>query len=84
MQGKRELGEEERQGRATIALSKRTKEVLDEMRHPSQSYDGVIRGLVDFWKKAHPLKEAPPPGKEGGKSGNADLIPDSLYLDAYI
>ena len=58
------------QRRSTIALSTEIKERLDEIKHPGQSYDGLIRELVDFWKKAHPPKEAAPPGKkEGGKSG---------------
>lgn len=58
-----------RQGRATVSMSIQTKEELDGIKHTGQSYEGLLRDLVDFWQKAHPPKEAAPPGKkEGGRS----------------
>jgi predicted CopG family antitoxin len=37
--------------RASISISKETKEFLDSIKRPGQSYDGVIRELVISWKK---------------------------------
>jgi hypothetical protein len=35
----------------TIALQRRTKEKLDNIRAPGQCYDGFISELVDYWEK---------------------------------
>jgi len=32
-------------------LSQTTKDGLDSIRHPGQSYDGLIQELVRFWKE---------------------------------
>ncbi len=37
--------------RASVSLSRETKEFLDSIKRPGQSYDGVIRELVMHWKK---------------------------------
>ncbi len=37
--------------RATIAILQRTKEGLDSVKHPGQTYDGVFQELIDSWKK---------------------------------
>ena len=37
--------------RASVSLSRETKEFLDSIKRPGQSYDGVIRELVMYWKK---------------------------------
>ncbi len=37
--------------RATIAILQRTKDGLDSIKHPGQTYDGVIQELIDLWKK---------------------------------
>ena len=37
--------------RVTVSISRETKEVLDSIKRPGQSYDGVIRELVNCWKK---------------------------------
>ena len=35
----------------TIAVSQRTKDALDSIKHPGQSYDGLIQELVNFLKE---------------------------------
>ena len=37
--------------RTTIAILQQTKHTLDSIKHPGQSYDGVIQELVQFWKQ---------------------------------
>ena len=37
--------------RTTIAILERTKDDLDSVKHPGQTYDGVIQELIDLWKK---------------------------------
>ena len=37
--------------RTTIAISERTKDGLDSVKHPGQTYDGVIQELIGSWKK---------------------------------
>jgi len=37
--------------RASVSISRETKEFLDSMKRPGQSYDGAIRELVMCWKK---------------------------------
>jgi len=34
-----------------IGVSRRTKDDLDSIKHLGQSYDGLIRELIRFWKK---------------------------------
>ncbi len=40
-----------RQRRASLSISKETKELLDSIKHTGQSYDGLIRELVMYRKK---------------------------------
>ena len=35
----------------TIAILERTKDGLNSVKHPGQTYDGVIQELIDSWKK---------------------------------
>ena len=35
----------------TIAISQRTKDALDLIKHPGQSYDGLIQELLNFLKE---------------------------------
>jgi len=35
----------------TIAVSRQTKDSLDLVKHPGQSYDGMIQELVQFWEE---------------------------------
>lgn len=35
--------------RTTISILKPTKDALDSIKHPGQTYDGVIQELVKFW-----------------------------------
>jgi len=35
----------------TIAISQQTKGALDSIKHPGQSYDGLIQELVKFWRE---------------------------------
>ena len=48
----------------TIAISQQTKDALDSIKHPGQSYEGVIQALVEFWVDTlptpSPLKGGPP------------------------
>ena len=37
--------------RTTIAILERTKDGLDLVKHPGQTYDGAIQELIDLWKK---------------------------------
>jgi len=37
--------------RPTIAILQRTKDDLDSIKHPGQTYDGVVQELIDLWKK---------------------------------
>ncbi|MBI2869998.1 MAG: hypothetical protein HYX96_09260 [Chloroflexi bacterium] len=30
-----------------------TKERLDQLRHPGQSYDGILEEIIDFWHMQH-------------------------------
>ena len=43
--------------RVTVSISRETKEVLDSIKRPGQSYDGVIRELVNCWKKKQEAEE---------------------------
>ncbi len=43
--------------RTTVMIYRETKAVLDSIRHPGQSYEGVIQDLIKFWKKEHGLEE---------------------------
>lgn len=38
-------------GRANIGISRTTKEALNSIKHPGQSYDGLIQELFRFWKE---------------------------------
>lgn len=43
--------------RTTVMIHRQTKAVLDSIRHPGQSYEGVIEELIKFWKKEHEPEE---------------------------
>ena len=40
-----------RKNRAVLNISLELKSELDTLKHPGQSYDGLIRQLVEFWKQ---------------------------------
>jgi len=42
---------EVRERRPCIAVKQQTKDGLDSIKHPGQSYDGVIQDLLEFWKQ---------------------------------
>ena len=42
---------EVRERRSCIAVRQQTKDDLDSVKHPGQSYDGVIQDLLEFWKQ---------------------------------
>lgn len=48
-----------------IRVKAKTKERLEELRHPGQSYDGVMEEILNFWEENHdPRREeahGPPP-----------------------
>lgn len=46
----------EMSGRASINVSRQTKNALDSIKHQGQSYDGLLQELVKFWeeKKSRP------------------------------
>jgi hypothetical protein len=48
--------------RTTISISKQTKADLDSVKHPGQSYNGLIGELIKFWSKEHPVAK----GRRGG------------------
>lgn len=37
--------------RVTLSISRETKAVLDSVKHPGQSYNGLLQELVTSWKK---------------------------------
>jgi predicted CopG family antitoxin len=37
--------------RTTISISQQIKSDLDSLKHPGQSYNGLIQELVKFWKQ---------------------------------
>jgi len=37
--------------RSSLSLSQATKDALDSLKHIGQSYDGLIKELVRFWKE---------------------------------
>ena len=37
--------------RASMNVSQRTKDTLDSIKHPGQSYDGLLQELIKFWKE---------------------------------
>ena len=39
--------------RTTISISRASKDGLDSVKHPGQSYDGLIQELVRLWQKEH-------------------------------
>ncbi len=43
--------------RATISITQRTKDVLDQIKHKGQSYDGLIQELTMLWKREHGSEE---------------------------
>jgi len=43
--------------RASVSIARETKEFLDSIKRPGQSYDGVIRELVICWKKNQKVEE---------------------------
>lgn len=43
--------------RASVSVSKETKEFLDSIKRPGQSYDGVIQELFMRWKKNQEAEE---------------------------
>jgi len=40
-----------RERRSCIAVRQQTKDDLDSIKHPGQSYDGVIQDLIRFWNE---------------------------------
>jgi len=48
-----------KKNRATLSISKKTKALLDSIKHTGQSYEGLIQELIELWKKEHRLEEIP-------------------------
>ncbi len=44
--------------RLTISILRRTKDSLDSIKHPGQSYDGLIQELIELWEKEHGVEES--------------------------
>ena len=42
--------------RTTISISEPTKHILDSIKHPGQSYDGLIQELIKLWEKEYGAK----------------------------
>jgi len=45
--------------RSSISLSQSTKDNMDSIKHPGQSYDGLIQELVQFWKERKGKSKTP-------------------------
>ena len=45
------MNQQRKNKRATLSVSVDTKLMLDSIRRTGQSYNGLIRELVEFWKK---------------------------------
>lgn len=45
------LANNQRRGRSSLSVSRRTKDMLDLIKHEGQSYDGLIQELVKFWNE---------------------------------
>ena len=43
--------------RSHLSISKQTKNDLDSIKHPGQSYDGLLKELVKFWEEKHLITE---------------------------
>jgi len=52
--------------RTTISVLRDTKDALDSIKHPGQSYNGLIQELVRLWKKEHGIAR---PTAEKGQGG---------------
>ena len=37
--------------RVSLSISRETKTMLDSVKHPGQSYNGLLEELVTFWKE---------------------------------
>lgn len=37
--------------RTSVSISKKTKNLLDSIKHPGQSYNGLMQELVVLWEK---------------------------------
>lgn len=37
----------------SIAVSTKTKDALNSIKHPGQSYDGLLQELIKLWKSGH-------------------------------
>lgn len=42
---------------ASLSISNETKGLLDSIKHPGQSYNGLIQELIRFWEKEHGVEE---------------------------
>ena len=42
---------QEKKKRVTLSISRETKVMLDSVKHPGQSYNGLLQELVTSWKK---------------------------------
>lgn len=43
--------QEKKKKRVTLSISREAKLMLDSVKHPGQSYNGLMKELVTFWKK---------------------------------
>ena len=55
--GRQEIKVVSESKRTTVMIYRETKAVLDSIRHPGQSYEGVIQELIKLWKKEHEPEE---------------------------
>lgn len=46
--------------RTSLPLKRSTKNELTKIKHTGQSYDGILREMIDFWKQGHQSKEVEP------------------------
>jgi len=46
-----------RDRRATVSVFQETKDTLDSIKHPGQTYDGIIQELLSSWKAKQEAEE---------------------------
>ena len=43
-------------GRTSISILRQTKDALDSIKHPGQSYNGLIQELINLWQRLGDLE----------------------------
>ncbi|MBA7629700.1 hypothetical protein ES703_37204 [subsurface metagenome] len=54
--------------RMTISMLRSTKHELDAIKHPGQSYEGLLKELIQLWQREHRVEEAVVQTGKGGET----------------